>query len=80
MQWQGAAAAIHFYLAAKHHTGRPRPEDGYPYRASYVADNDLALANCATVFPQPVLEDMAIFVTEDDAQDGATTWTRTAAC
>ena len=25
------------------HTADPRPQDGYPYRASYVADNDLAL-------------------------------------
>ncbi|HKF47132.1 MAG TPA: hypothetical protein VKB38_07220 [Terracidiphilus sp.] len=25
------------------HTMDPRPEDGYPYRASYIADNDLAL-------------------------------------
>ena len=25
------------------HTAKPRPEDGYAYRASYVADNDLAL-------------------------------------
>ena len=25
------------------HTAKPRPADGYAYRASYVADNDLAL-------------------------------------
>src|SRR5439155_163547 len=25
------------------HTDKPRPSEGYPYRASYVADNDLAL-------------------------------------
>ena len=25
------------------HTSDPRPDDGYPYRASFVADNDLAL-------------------------------------
>ena len=53
------------------HTGRPRPEDGYPYRASYVADNDLALGKLVQLFSHsPFWKDMAIFVTEDDAQDG----------
>jgi hypothetical protein len=53
------------------HTARPRPEDGYPYRASYVADNDLALGKLVELFSHsPFWKDMAIFVTEDDAQDG----------
>jgi DNA-binding beta-propeller fold protein YncE len=53
------------------HTGGRRPEDGYPYRASYVADNDLALGNLVQLFSHsPFWKDMAIFVTEDDAQDG----------
>jgi hypothetical protein len=53
------------------HTGRLRPEDGYPYRASYVADNDLALGKLVQLFSHsPFWKDMAIFVTEDDAQDG----------
>jgi len=53
------------------HTGRVRPEDGYPYRASYVADNDLALGKLVGLFSHsPFWQDMAIFVTEDDAQDG----------
>jgi hypothetical protein len=53
------------------HTGRPRPEDGYPYRASYVADNDLALGKLVQLFSHsPFWKDMAIIVTEDDAQDG----------
>jgi YVTN family beta-propeller protein len=53
------------------HTAKPRPEDGYHYRASYVADNDLALGNLVELFSHsPFWKDMAIFVTEDDAQDG----------
>jgi DNA-binding beta-propeller fold protein YncE len=53
------------------HTGGQRPESGYPYRASYVADNDLALGKLVQLFSHsPFWKDMAIFVTEDDAQDG----------
>ena len=53
------------------HTAKPRPEGGYHYRASYVADNDLALGKLVALFSHsPFWKDMAIFVTEDDAQDG----------
>jgi YVTN family beta-propeller protein len=53
------------------HTAEPRPEDGFSYRASYVADNDLALGKLVELFSHsPFWKDMAIFVTEDDAQDG----------
>ena len=53
------------------HTDEPRPADGYAYRASYVADNDLALGKLVQLFSHsPFWKDMAIFVTEDDAQDG----------
>jgi DNA-binding beta-propeller fold protein YncE len=53
------------------HTAEPRPEDGYAYRASYVADNDLALGKLVELFSHsPFWKDMAIFVTEDDAQSG----------
>ncbi|MGA2630950.1 MAG: bifunctional YncE family protein/alkaline phosphatase family protein [Terriglobia bacterium] len=53
------------------HTAAPRPEDGYAYHASYVADNDLALGKLVELFSHsPFWKDMAVFVTEDDAQDG----------
>lgn len=53
------------------HTANPRPQDGYPYRASYVADNDLALGRIIDFLSKtPVWKDSALFVTEDDAQDG----------
>jgi hypothetical protein len=53
------------------HTANPRPQDGYPYRASYVADNDLALGRIVDFLSQTsIWKDSALFVTEDDAQDG----------
>ncbi|MCL5006426.1 MAG: bifunctional YncE family protein/alkaline phosphatase family protein [Acidobacteria bacterium] len=53
------------------HTGKLRPQAGYPYSASYVADNDLALGKMVQLFSHsPFWKHMAIFVTEDDAQSG----------
>ena len=50
---------------------RPRPADGYPYAASYVADNDYALGRIVEYLSHtPWWREMAIFVTEDDAQGG----------
>jgi YVTN family beta-propeller protein len=53
------------------HTAEPRLADGYPTRASYVADNDLALGRIVEFLSKtPVWKDSAFFVTEDDAQNG----------
>ena len=53
------------------HTSSPRPDDGYPYRASYVADNDLALGRIVAFLSKTAIwKDSAVFVTEDDAQGG----------
>ena len=53
------------------HTADPRTADGYPYRASYVADNDLALGRIvAFLSKSSIWKDSAVFVTEDDAQGG----------
>ena len=53
------------------HTMDPRPGDGYPYRASYVADNDLALGRIVAFLSRTsIWKDSALFVTEDDAQGG----------
>lgn len=53
------------------HTADPRPGDGYPYRASYVADNDLALGRIIDFLSRTsIWRDSALFVTEDDAQNG----------
>lgn len=53
------------------HGAGERPKEGYPYRESYMADNDLALARVVDVLSHtPYWKEMAIFVTEDDAQNG----------
>ncbi|MCW5962617.1 MAG: hypothetical protein KIT83_01155 [Bryobacterales bacterium] len=53
------------------HMDRPRPEDGYPFRASFVADNDIALGRIIEYLSQsPWWKEMAILITEDDAQGG----------
>jgi YVTN family beta-propeller protein len=53
------------------HTSDPRPQDGYPYRASFVSDNDLALGKIVEkISHSSIWKDSAIFVIEDDAQDG----------
>jgi YVTN family beta-propeller protein len=53
------------------HTAEPRPADGYPYRASYVADNDLATGKIIAFLSRTsIWKNSAVFVTEDDAQGG----------
>jgi YVTN family beta-propeller protein len=53
------------------HMAKPRPEDGYPFQASYVADNDYALGRILEFLSKsPWWKQMAVFVTEDDAQGG----------
>ncbi len=53
------------------HIAPVRPADGYPYPASFVADNDYALGRIVEYLSHtPEWKEMAIFVTEDDAQGG----------
>lgn len=53
------------------HTARPRPLDGYPDTASYVADNDLALGKIVDLVSHSAIwKDTAMLVVEDDAQGG----------
>jgi hypothetical protein len=50
------------------HGTSPRPEKGYPYLASWMADNDLALGRIVEFLSHtPDWKNMAIFVTEDDS-------------
>jgi YVTN family beta-propeller protein len=45
-----------------------RPKNGYPYTASFMADNDLALGRIVEFLSHtPYWKNMAIFVTEDDS-------------
>ena len=53
------------------HTAKPRPEDGYPFTHSYMADNDLALGRMMHFLSRtPYWKDMLVVVTEDDPQGG----------
>jgi DNA-binding beta-propeller fold protein YncE len=53
------------------HTSKPRPEDGYPFIHSYVADNDLALGRMLDFLTKtPYWKSMLVIVTEDDPQGG----------
>lgn len=50
------------------HGTEPIPDRGYPYLASYMADNDLALGRIVEFLSHtPAWKSMVIFVTEDDA-------------
>jgi YVTN family beta-propeller protein len=53
------------------HGAKERPEEGYPFRESYMADNDLALGRLVEFLSHTrYWKEMAIVVTEDDPQDG----------
>lgn len=68
---KGYAPALTVIRLPNDHTSDPRPADGYPYRASYVADNDLALGKIVEIISHSAIwKDSAIFVTEDDSQSG----------
>ena len=68
---RGSIPALIVIRLPNDHTADPRPADGYPYRASYVADNDLALGRIVAFLSRTsIWRDSAVFVTEDDAQSG----------
>lgn len=53
------------------HGSSERIEDGYPYRESYMADNDLAVGRVVEILSHTKWwPEMLIIITEDDAQDG----------
>ncbi len=53
------------------HGAGERPEAGYPFRESYMADNDLALGRLVEFLSHtPYWRNMAIVVVEDDSQGG----------
>ncbi|MBI1895419.1 MAG: bifunctional YncE family protein/alkaline phosphatase family protein [Acidobacteria bacterium] len=53
------------------HIARPRPADGYPTEAAYVADNDYALGRILEYLTRRAeWKSMAVLITEDDAQGG----------
>lgn len=53
------------------HTASPRPQDGYPFAHSYVADNDLAVGRILHFLSRtPYWKNMLVVITEDDPQGG----------
>ncbi len=53
------------------HGASDRPEAGYPFRESYMADNDLAVGRIVEFLTRtPYWKNMMIVITEDDAQNG----------
>jgi hypothetical protein len=53
------------------HGASDRPEAGYPFKESYMADNDLAVGRIVEYLSRtPYWKDMLIVITEDDAQNG----------
>lgn len=53
------------------HGASPRPEDGYPFLHSYIADNDLALGRMLHFLSRtPYWKNMLVVITEDDPQGG----------
>lgn len=53
------------------HIAKERPEDGYPYRSSFMVDNDLALGRLLHFLSRtPYWKDMLVIITEDDPQGG----------
>lgn len=53
------------------HGAGERPDAGYPFRESYMADNDLAVGRIVEFLSHtPYWKNMMIVITEDDAQNG----------
>ncbi len=73
-RWESGAepfpALVTIVLPNDHMTSE-HPDDGYPFRESYVADNDLALGRLVERLSHSRWwNDMLIIVTEDDPQGG----------
>ena len=65
--WHRFPSFINIAICNDHGTS-PKPEKGYPYLASWMADNDLALGRIVEFLSHtPYWKNMAIFVTQDDS-------------
>ncbi len=73
-KWLGQDKALPSLLTIilpNDHGAGDRPWAGYPFKESYMADNDLALGRLVEFLSHtPYWKEMAIIVTEDDSQDG----------
>ncbi|QGY43428.1 hypothetical protein GM418_07070 [Maribellus comscasis] len=68
---QDTMPALMTVIIPNDHGAGDRPEAGYPFRESYMADNDLAVGRIVEFLSHtPYWENMLIVITEDDAQNG----------
>jgi YVTN family beta-propeller protein len=71
MNGQDSMPALMTVIIPNDHGADDRPEAGYPFRESYMADNDLAVGRIVEFLSHtPYWENMLIVITEDDAQNG----------
>jgi hypothetical protein len=71
MNGQDSMPALITVIIPQDHGAGDRPEAGYPFRESYMADNDLAVGRIVEYLSHtPYWENMMIVITEDDAQNG----------
>jgi len=71
-KWEdGGLPSMLTVILPNDHGAGDRPEAGYPFRESYMADNDLALGRVVEFLSHThYWGEMAIVITEDDAQNG----------
>ncbi|VAW24830.1 hypothetical protein MNBD_BACTEROID01-2914 [hydrothermal vent metagenome] len=68
---KGTMPSLITVIIPNDHGAGDRPEAGYPFRESYMADNDLAVGRIVEYLSRtPYWGNMLILITEDDAQNG----------
>ncbi|HSO87783.1 MAG TPA: bifunctional YncE family protein/alkaline phosphatase family protein [Draconibacterium sp.] len=71
MNGRDSMPALLTVIIPNDHGADDRPEAGYPFRESYMADNDLAVGRIVEFLSHtPYWKNMLIVITEDDAQNG----------
>jgi len=71
IQGQDSMPSILTVIIPNDHGAWERPDAGYPYKESYMSDNDLAVGRIVEYLSRtPYWENMLIVITEDDAQNG----------
>jgi hypothetical protein len=71
MNGKSSMPALTTVILPNDHGADDRPEAGYPFRHSYMADNDLAVGRIVEYLSHtPYWKNMLIVITEDDAQNG----------
>jgi DNA-binding beta-propeller fold protein YncE len=71
MQGRDSMPSLITVILPNDHGANDRPEAGYPFRESYMADNDMAVGRIVEFLSHtPYWKNMMIVITEDDAQDG----------